>query len=93
MAVNDGQTLNYFLQWGRGDIVEYILSLCLTGATLDDFLDWMSVLSPTVLKKYLFYLIEYDFILYNGQKQMYLVKDRGSEVLSAIMEEKVDKMH
>jgi hypothetical protein len=53
----------------------------------------MSVLSPTILKKYLFYLIEYDFILYNGQKQVYVIKDRGLEILSAVMEEKVDKMH
>ena len=37
MAINDWQTLNYFLQWARGDIVEYILSLCFTGARLDDF--------------------------------------------------------
>jgi hypothetical protein len=76
------------LQWARGDIVEYILSLCLTGATLDGFLDWRNVLSPTILKKYLFYLIEYDSILYNGQKHVYLIKDRGLEVLSAIMEDK-----
>lgn len=93
MAINGGQIFNYFLQWARGDIVEYILSLCLTGATLDDFLDWMNLLSPTTLKKYLFYLIEYDLILYNGQKQVYLIKDRGLEVLSAIMEDKSRQMH
>ena len=93
MAINGGQTFNYFLQWARGDIVEYILSLCLTGATLDDFLDWMSLLSPIILKKYLFYLIEYDFILYNGQKQVYVIKDRGLEVLSAILEDKSIQMH
>jgi hypothetical protein len=81
MAIDGGQTFNYFLQWARGDIVEYILSLCLTGATLDDFLYWMSLLSPTTLKKYLFYLIEYDLTLYNGQKQVYLIKDRGLEVI------------
>jgi hypothetical protein len=88
MAINDAQTLNYFLQWARGDIVEYILSLCLTEATLDDFLDWMSVLSPIILKKHLFYLIEHDFILYNGQKQAYVIKDRGLEILFAVMEDK-----
>ena len=81
MTINDRQTLNYFLRWARGDIVEYILSLCLTGARLDDFLDWMSLSSPTVLKKYLFYLIEYDFILYNGQKQVCVIKDRGLEAI------------
>jgi hypothetical protein len=51
-------------------------------------LDWMSLVSPTILKKYLFYLIEYDFILYIGQKQVYVIKDRGLVVLSAIMEDK-----
>ena len=48
----------------------------------------MSLVSPTILKKYLFYLIEYDFILYIGQKQVYVIKDRGLVVLSAIMEDK-----
>jgi hypothetical protein len=88
MDINDMETLNYFLEWARGDIVEYILSLCLTGATFDDFLEWMSVLSSTLLKKYLFYLIDYDLIFYNGQKQMYAIKDRGLEILSEIMEDK-----
>jgi hypothetical protein len=88
MTINNRQTLNYFLQWARGDIVEYILSLCLTGATYEDFLEWMAVLSPTTLKKYLFYLIEYDLILYNGHKQVYFIKDRGLDILSAIMEDK-----
>jgi hypothetical protein len=88
MAINNRESLNYFLEWARGDIVEHILSLCLTGAGCDDFLEWMSVLSPT-LKKYLFYLIDYDLIFYNGQKQMYTIKDRGLEVLSVIMEDKI----
>jgi hypothetical protein len=58
MAMNDSENLSYFLDWARGDIVEYILSLSLTGARYDDFLEWMSLLSSTLLlKKYLFYLI------------------------------------
>jgi hypothetical protein len=79
MAINQRGALNYFLEWAPGDIVENILILCLTGARYGDFLSWMNGLSPTILKKYLFYLIDYDFILYNRQKQVYVTKDRGIE--------------
>ncbi|HZA08263.1 MAG TPA: hypothetical protein VE619_11220 [Nitrososphaeraceae archaeon] len=72
-GINGRGALNYFLEWASGDIV----ILCLTGARYDDFLNWMNGLSPTILKKYLFYLIDYDFILYNGQKQVYVTKDKG----------------
>jgi hypothetical protein len=60
MAFQDSENLNYFLQWAREDIVEHILSLCLTGARYEDF-EWTNVLSPTALKKYLFFFIDYDF--------------------------------
>jgi len=67
LAINKREALDYFLEWAPGDNVENILILSLTGAGYDDFLDWMNGLSPTILKKYLLYLIDYDFILYNGQ--------------------------
>ena len=37
MAMNDSENLSYFLDWARGDIVEYILSLSLTGARYDEY--------------------------------------------------------
>jgi hypothetical protein len=86
MAVNDKVSPNP-LQWTGEDIVEYILLLCAWEATFDDLMQLTISPPPTILKKYLFYLIDYDLISYNGQKQVYLIKDRGLEILSRIMME------
>jgi hypothetical protein len=86
MAVNDKGCLN-LLQWTGEDIVEYILSLCAEETTFDDLMQLMISSSPTILKKYLFYLIDYDLISYSGQKQVYLIKDKGLELLFRIMME------
>jgi hypothetical protein len=83
MTVNDKASLNP-LQWTGEDIVEYILLLCAGEVTFDDLTQLIS-LSPMVLKKYLFYLIDYYLISYSGQKQIYLIKDKGLELLSRIM--------
>ena len=88
MVVNDKGNLNT-LQWTGEDIVEYILLLCAAEATFDDLMQMMISSSATVLKKYLFYLIDYDLISYNGQKQVYLIKDKGLKVLSRIIENKI----
>jgi hypothetical protein len=88
MVVNDKGSLNT-LQWTAEDIVEYILLLCAAEATFDDLMQMMISSSATVLKKYLFYLIDYDLISYNGQKQVYLIKDKGLKVLSRIIENKI----
>jgi len=84
MAVNDKASLNP-LQWTGEDIVEYILLLCAGEVTFDDLMRLMISSSPTVLKKYLFYLIDYDLISYSGQKQVYHIKDKGLELLSRII--------
>jgi hypothetical protein len=83
MTVNDKASLNA-LQWTGEDIVEYVLLLCAGEVTFDDLTQLISS-SPMVLKKYLFYLIDYDLISYSGQKQIYLIKDKGLELLSRIM--------
>ena len=85
MAVNDKATLNP-LQWTGEDILEYIL-LFAGEVTFYDLMQLMISSSPTILKKYLFYLIDYDLISYSGQKQVYLIKDKGLELLSRIMME------
>jgi hypothetical protein len=90
IAINDiGKVTLGYLEWTGQDIVEYILLLCVQGATFDDLMQLMISPSPELLKKYLFYLIDYDLILYNGLKQVYMIKDRGLEVLSRIIEEKI----
>ena len=85
MAVNDKASLNP-LQWTGEDIVEYILLLCAVEATFDDLMRLMVSSSHIILKKYLYYLIDYDLISYNGQRQTYSVKDKGLEVLSRMIE-------
>ncbi|MGA7898674.1 MAG: hypothetical protein WCA39_07395 [Nitrososphaeraceae archaeon] len=86
MTVNDKASLNPLQLTGK-DILEYILSLCAREATFDDLMQLMISSSPAILKKYLFYLIDYDFISYSGQKQVYLIKDKDLELLSRIMME------
>ena len=87
MAVNYKASLNPF-KWTGKDVVEYILLLCAGEVTFDDLMQQMISSSPTILKKYLFYLIDYDLISYSGQKQVYHIKDKGLELLSKIMMEK-----
>ena len=84
MAVNDKASLNP-LQYTGEYIVEYILLLCTGETTFDDLMQLMIPSSPPILKKYLFYLIDYDFISYSGQKQVYLIKDKGLELLYRIV--------
>ena len=87
MAVNGKTSLNP-LQWTGEDIVEYILLLCAGEVSFDNLMRQMISSSPTILKKYLFYLIDYDLISYDGQNQVYSIKDKGLELLSKIMIEK-----
>ena len=88
MAVNDKGSINP-LQWTGEDIVEYILLLCAGEATFDDLMRMMISSSHMILKKYLFYLIDYDIISYNGQRRTYSVSDKGLEVLSRMIENKI----
>jgi hypothetical protein len=87
MALNDKGNQNT-LQWTGDDIVEYILLLCAAEVTFDDLMQSMISASPIILKKYLFYLIDYDLISYNGEKRTYLIKGKGLKVLSKIIEDK-----
>jgi hypothetical protein len=89
MAINDNDKLTLsYLEWTGQDIIECILLLCLRGSTFDDLMQLMPLSSPELLKKYLFYLIDYNLIFYNGLKQVYMIKDRGLEVLSRIIKGK-----
>ena len=83
MAVNDKASLNT-MEWTGENIVEYILLLCAGEFTFDDLMQLMTFSSPTVLKRYLFYLIDYDLVSYNGQKQVYLIRDKGLELLCSL---------
>jgi hypothetical protein len=65
-------------------IVESILlSYIVTGSILELLFKIWTVLplSYGVLKKYLFYLVDYNFISYNGQKQVYITEERALDLL------------
>jgi hypothetical protein len=50
----------------------------------------MPLSSSELLKKYLFFLIDYGLTSYNGQKQVYMIKDRGLETLFRIRKKDFD---
>ncbi len=49
-------------------------------------------ISSFVLKKYLFYLIDYEIISYEGKIQKFLIKDEGYNLLDSINKEITNEM-
>jgi hypothetical protein len=45
-------------------------------------------ITDKILKKYLFYLISYDLLSYNGNSKSYLTEDGGFDLLHMINKEK-----
>ena len=84
MAITSDKDKISSRDWVRENIIEYILLSCLKGATFDDLVQMMPLSPPELLKKYLFYLIDYDLISYNGQKHLYLIKYAGFKLLSRL---------
>lgn len=72
-------------------IVERILAMCVKGASFNELKDAtqrVASFSRYILKKYLFYLIEYGIISYQGQNQVYVIMWEGLNLLSIINIEK-----
>jgi predicted transcriptional regulator len=72
-------------------IVEPILLLCTNGLSICELLFEIQRILPLqykVLKKYLFYLINYELLSYDGQRQIYITEDGGLDLLNRIDEEK-----
>lgn len=72
-------------------IVERILLSCVNGASINKLVFAMQRILPlpyNTIKKYLFYLINYELISYNGQKQMYTIESVGLDLLAWIESEK-----
>ncbi|MBA3749357.1 MAG: hypothetical protein H0X03_00385 [Nitrosopumilus sp.] len=81
-------------------VVEPILILCINdGASISELESLLqreylfahhsySTYLKNILKKYLFYMIEYEFISYNRQTQMYMIKKEGLDLLFMIKREK-----
>ena len=64
-------------------IVESILKACANEATILKLL-YIARISYHSLKKYLFYLIEYDCITYQGEERAYKIGYEGWKLLSEI---------
>jgi hypothetical protein len=72
-------------------IVESILTSCIDGVSVKGlfYAFQRTLTSPyDILKKYLFYLIDYELISYNGQVQMYTTEEGGHDLLNWINREK-----
>jgi predicted transcriptional regulator len=72
-------------------IVEQILAICVNGARfneLKDAIQRVASFSQYILKKYIFYLVEYGIISYQGQNQVYVITWEGLNLLSIINIEK-----
>jgi hypothetical protein len=67
------------------------LAICINGARFNELKDVtqrVASFSRYILKKYLFYLIEYGIISYQGQNQVYVITWEGLNLLSIINIEK-----
>jgi hypothetical protein len=77
----------------KASIVEPILLLGTTGVSIYELpveINRMSLppLSCKTLKRYLFYLVSYGLVSYNGQRQIYKTEDGGLDLLYEIHREK-----
>lgn len=74
-------------------IVEPILLSCMNGVSFPDIqLHLQRVTTETILKEYLFYLVDGLFITYDGKKRVYLICKYGLELLNLIYIQKERKI-
>ena len=72
-------------------IAEPILMACLEGCSICELSCKAQAMLPlpyTVLKKYIFHLINYELLSYNGQRQVYVTEEGGLDLLYLINKEK-----
>ena len=78
----------------EASIVEPILTICITGLSFFEIslkMQTMMTLPFTSIKRYLFYLIDYEVIAYNGQKRTFKTTDEGHDLLNMIDKEKTQE--
>jgi predicted transcriptional regulator len=75
----------------KASIVEPMLTICIEGLSILE-ISWkiqtMMVLPFIIIKRYLFYLIDYEVMRYDGQKQIFTTTDEGHNLLDMIDKEK-----
>jgi hypothetical protein len=79
----------------NGVIVEHILLYCMGYASILEISFELQRILPLPFystKIYLFYLIDYGFISYNGKKQMLMTEKKGFELLYEISKKKKIEM-
>ena len=72
-------------------IVEHVLITCIEGISICDLSLKIQRILPLpyrYLKRYLFYLINYELVSYDGQRQLYITEDGGLDLLYVIYKEK-----
>ncbi|MDQ4073105.1 MAG: hypothetical protein M3162_02240 [Thermoproteota archaeon] len=72
-------------------IVEPILVACMDDAAMDDIAKEVGKVIPSpfpILKDYLFFLIEYGLVSYNGQKRLFSMDDGGWEMMHLLRRQK-----
>jgi predicted transcriptional regulator len=68
----------------EAELVEVILEACANETTFSELgylLDY-AYLPRDTLKRYLFFLIEYDLISYNGRNRVFVITKKGWDILS-----------
>jgi len=78
----------------RADLIELILIYCIKGELNLNLLYRNQKILPikqNIIKRYLFFLIEFGLISYNGQKQIFTIKEKGLDLLNIIEDEKTNK--
>jgi hypothetical protein len=72
--------------------VVQILETCISLATISDLIYKIKSMTPSLsvygLKKNLFYLIDYNLIIYHGQNQAFVITGKGSYLLYMIKKKK-----
>ena len=72
-------------------IVEPILIFCIKGSSIFEIscnIQSMLTIPYAIIKNYLFYLIDFEAISYNGQKKIFKISDGGLDLLYMIDKEK-----
>jgi predicted transcriptional regulator len=75
----------------KASIVEPLLTICIKGLSIFE-ISWkiqtMMVLPYIIIKRYIFYLIDYEVMRYDGQKQIFTTTYEGHNLLDMIDKEK-----
>jgi predicted methyltransferase len=71
----------------KASVIEPILLICINGVYIYKILFEIQRILPVpykILKKYLFYLVRYELVSYNGQRQIYVTEVGGLDLLYKI---------